>query len=55
MSEVQKILDALEKCLHDNYISEEMCYGLRHALNGIPEDQHMAAFKAMINLEGRDA
>jgi hypothetical protein len=55
MSEIQSILKALEEALHSGNIGEEMCYGLRLALDGIPEKQHMAAFKAMIGAEVRDA
>lgn len=50
MSEVQSILEALEKALHGHELSEDMCYGLRRALDGVPEDQHMAALKAMLGV-----
>lgn len=53
MSEIQKILKALEERLHDNEIGEDMCYGLRVALDGIPEEMHKAAFKALLKMEDK--
>lgn len=50
-SEVQKMIEALGMALHDNAISEDMCNGAYNALNGVPEEYHMAAFKALIGME----
>ncbi len=51
MSDIQKVLEAMEKRIHDGYLTEDMCYGLRMALNGIPDQYHMNAFKALIERE----
>lgn len=51
MSDVQRILKAMEEKLHDGYLTEDMCYGLRIALDGIPEEYHLKAFEALIKQE----
>jgi hypothetical protein len=51
MSEVQKILKALADALHYNQIGEEGCSALAQALNGVPPEYHMEAFKALIGIE----
>ena len=51
MSEVQRMIEALARSLHSNEISEEMCDGAFNALNGVPEEYHMEAFKALIGME----
>lgn len=51
MSDVQRILKAMEEKLHDGYLTEDMCYGLRMALDGIPEEYHLKAFEALIKQE----
>ena len=54
MSDVQKILAFMEKRLHEGYLTEDMCYGLRMALDGVPEIYHMQAFKALVESEEKE-
>lgn len=51
MSKTQEILKSLAGALHNGTIGEDMCLGLIAALNGVPEEFHMAAFKAMLEEE----
>lgn len=51
MSEVQKILKALAVALHDRQICEDGCDSLAQALNGVPPEYHMEAFKALLGIE----
>lgn len=51
MSEVQEILIALAVALHANQIGEEGCDSLAKALDGVPEQYHMSALKALIGME----
>lgn len=51
MSEVQEILEALESQLHEHLITEDMCFALKEALDGVPEEYHMKAFKSMLGVE----
>ena len=51
MSEVQKILRALAEALHNRQIRENGCDCLAQALNGVPPEYHMEAFKALLGIE----
>jgi hypothetical protein len=51
MSEVQKILKALAVALRDRQIVEDSCEAVLQALNGVPPEYHMEAFKALLGIE----
>lgn len=50
MSDVQIVLEALEDALHNGTVSEDMCHGLKLALDGVPAVYHMDAFKKMLGV-----
>lgn len=51
MSNIQEILKALSVALHDGLIGEEGCEDLAKALNGVPIEHHMNAFRALLGIE----
>ena len=51
MSDIQELLKAMETQLHDGYLTEDMCYGLRMALDGVPDEYHLNALKALVKQE----
>lgn len=51
MSNIQEILKALAVALHDGLIGEEGCEDLAKALNGVPTEYHMNAFRALLGIE----
>lgn len=51
MSNIQEILKALAVALHDGLIGEEGCEDLAKALNGVPIEHHMNAFRALLGID----
>lgn len=51
MSYIQEILKALAVALHDGLIGEEGCEDLAKALNGVPIEHHMNAFRALLGID----
>ena len=44
MSDIQEMLSNLADALQSKQITEDMCIAVRDALNGVPEEYHLAAF-----------
>lgn len=51
MTDARQILLALGEALHDNQISEDMCYGAVKSLRSVPPEHHMAALKSLLGLD----
>ena len=44
MSDIQEILSNMADALQSKQVTEDMCIAVRDALNGVPEEYHLAAF-----------
>lgn len=51
MSDIQQFLALMADALHNGALGEEGCADLCKALNGVPAEYHVAAFKAFLSGE----
>lgn len=51
MSDIQQFLTMMADALHNGALGEEGCADLCKALNGVPAEYHVAAFKAFLSGE----
>lgn len=48
MSDIQEMLQELADALPSNQITEDMCIAVKDALNGVPTEYHITAFRQFI-------